>query len=254
MTPRCPPAPAGRQVASARATGPWPAHVHAFQPIVDTHRQCVFSYEALLRAADGRSPVELFDSLPPADRHRFDEITRQSAIAAAARLDLACHLNVNCLPCGLLEDPALLDRTLIEAARHGWSADRLIIEMTESEVIDDPTRFAGIFDHYRARGLRVAIDDFGAGYSGLNLLAAFQPDQVKIDMNLVRGIEGHGPRQAIVRAIMQCCTDLGIDVIAEGVETMAEYTWFAAEGVRLYQGWLFGRPAVGALRAPTWPR
>lgn len=232
---------------------PWPGCRYAFQPIVDHVSRAVFSYEALMRSADGGPPGPVFDAVQPGQRHRFDELTRQQAVASAAALGLPRHLHLNCLPAGLLADPWLLEGTLEEAARHGLTPDRLIVEMTESEVIDDPARFAGIFDHYRARGLRVAIDDFGAGYSGLNLLAAFQPDQVKVDMNLVRGIESHGPRQAIVRAILQCCTDLGIDVIAEGVETPAEYAWFAAEGVRLFQGWLFGRPALEALPPPTWP-
>ncbi len=73
--------------------------------------------------------------------------------------------------------------------------------MTEGEVIDDHGHFAPIVNEYRGMGLQVAIDDFGAGYSGLNLLADFQPDFIKLDMNLVRGIGSRGPRQAIVRAI-----------------------------------------------------
>ena len=92
-------------------------------------------------------------------------------------------------------------------------------EVTESEVIDNQVEFAQLINEYRSQGLKVAIDDFGAGYSGLNLLADFQPDQIKLDMNLVRSIESRGPRQAIVRAIAQACRDLGIEVIAEGVET-----------------------------------
>lgn len=102
-------------------------------------------------------------------------------------------------------------------------------------------------------GLKVAIDDFGAGYSGLNMLAGFQPDQVKIDMNLVRGIERHGPRQAIVRAVAQVCGDLGIDVIAEGVETLAEYAWFAEHVIRLFQGYLFAKPGFESLPRAHFP-
>jgi EAL domain-containing protein (putative c-di-GMP-specific phosphodiesterase class I) len=73
------------------------------------------------------------------------------------------------------------------------------------------------------------------------MLADFQPDLLKLDMTLVRGIEGRGPRQAIVRTIMQACVDLGIDVIGEGVETLEEYRWFENAGVTLFQGYLFGR-------------
>src|SRR6202035_37398 len=76
---------------------------------------------------------------------------------------------------------------------------------------------------------------------------------LKLDMILVRGIEGSGPRQAIVLAIMQACVDLGIDVIAEGVETLAEYLWFKNAGVTLFQGYLFGRPQFEGLPASQIP-
>jgi EAL domain-containing protein (putative c-di-GMP-specific phosphodiesterase class I) len=90
--------------------------------------------------------------------------------------------------------------------------------------------------------MQVAIDDFGAGFSGLNLLAEFQPDMIKLDMNLLRHIESRSPRQSIVRAIITVCNDLGIDVVAEGVETADEFSWLENEGVRLFQGYLFARP------------
>jgi EAL domain-containing protein (putative c-di-GMP-specific phosphodiesterase class I) len=99
----------------------------------------------------------------------------------------------------------------------------------------------------------VAIDDFGAGYSGLNLLADFQPDQIKLDMKLVHGIECCGPRQAIVRAIDQACRDLGIDIIAEGVETVEEYTWLANQDIGLFQGYLFAKPAFESFPPVHYP-
>jgi blue light- and temperature-responsive anti-repressor len=85
----------------------------------------------------------------------------------------------------------------------------------------------------------------------LNLLADFQPDVIKIDIHLVRDINGKGPRQAIVRAVIQACDDLGIDVIAEGIETEAEYRWFKRAGVGLFQGYLFGRPEFQSLPSPV---
>lgn len=106
---------------------------------------------------------------------------------------------------------------------------------------------------YRAQGLRFAIDDFGAGFSGLNLLADFQPDIVKLDMQLVRNIDSSGPRQAIVRAVIQACEDLRIDVLAEGVESEPEQRWFKRNGVRLFQGYWFARPTFEALLQPEFP-
>ncbi|MBP7296279.1 MAG: EAL domain-containing protein, partial [Acidobacteria bacterium] len=74
-----------------------------------------------------------------------------------------------------------------------------------------------------------------------------QPDFVKLDMQIVRGIESRGPRQAIVRGILRTCRDLGIDVVAEGVETPDEYAWFRSEGIELFQGFLFARPGLECL-------
>jgi EAL domain-containing protein (putative c-di-GMP-specific phosphodiesterase class I) len=96
-------------------------------------------------------------------------------------------------------------------------------------------------------GIKMAIDDFGAGYSGLNLLADFQPDQLKLDKELIRNIASRGPRQAIVRALIQICRDLGIELVAEGVETASEYQWLAGEGIFLFQGYFFARPGFECL-------
>ena len=102
-------------------------------------------------------------------------------------------------------------------------------------------------------GVQFAIDDFGAGYAGLNLLADFQPDTLKLDMSLVRDVESKGPRQAIVRGVIRTCQDLGIDIVAEGVESLGEYGWLRCEGISLYQGYLFARPAFRALPEVRFP-
>ena len=114
--------------------------------------------------------------------------------------------------------------------------------MTETEAIEDKTSFTAIVNQFRGLGIKLAIDDFGAGFSGLNLLASFQPDLVKLDMELVRNIDSQGPRQAIVAAIIRVCFELGIDIIAEGVETVAEFEWLRSHGVELFQGYLFAKP------------
>jgi EAL domain-containing protein (putative c-di-GMP-specific phosphodiesterase class I) len=128
-----------------------------------------------------------------------------------------------------------------------------MLEITEGEAVQRPKEFSQWLERYRAQGVCLAIDDFGAGYSGLNLLASFQPDVIKLDMLLVRDVDRAGPRQAIARAVLQVCDDLGIEVIAEGVETVGELAWFRRVGVRLFQGYLLARPAFEALEAPTFP-
>jgi blue light- and temperature-responsive anti-repressor len=220
---------------------------YAFQPIVDVVDRSVFSYEALVRGADGASAARVFERVLHRDLHEFDQNSRVAAIELASRLRLPCKLNLNFLPRSLYTSQTAVGSALEAAERCGITPDRLVLEVTEGEVIDDHAAFAQALNEFRRSGLLLAIDDFGAGYAGLTMLADFQPDLLKLDMTLVRGIEGRGPRQAIVRAIMQACVDLGIDVIAEGVETVEEYRWFADAGVTLFQGYLFGRPQFEAL-------
>jgi EAL domain-containing protein (putative c-di-GMP-specific phosphodiesterase class I) len=222
---------------------------YAFQPIVDVAARCIFSYEALVRGPDCAPAASVFERVRPADLHRFDQESRVAAIELASRLRLPCKLNLNFLPRSLYSSPAAVSSALEAAQRCGIRPSRLVLEITEGEVIDDHAAFGRVVNEFRRSGLQLAIDDFGAGYAGLTMLADFQPDLLKLDMSLVRSIEGSGPRQAIVRAIMQACIDLGIDVIAEGVETMDEYWWFKNAGVTLFQGYLFGRPLFEELPA-----
>jgi len=226
---------------------------YAFQPIVDTVTREIVSYEALIRGARGEPAWHVLNRVPPEDMHAFDLNSRITAIGHAARLGVTCDLNLNFLPRSLLASSAPMDRTLEAAELAGLLVEKLVIEVTESEVIDNHARFAQLINAYRGRGVKIAVDDFGAGYSGLNLLVEFQPDQIKIDMALVRGIEDHGPRQAIVRAVVSACRDLGIDLIAEGVETLAEFRWLEDHGVSLFQGYLFAKPGFEILPGAEFP-
>ena len=214
----------------------------AFQPIVDVLARRVYAHEALVRGLHGEPASEVIARHSAPDLAAFDAACRAQAIAVAARIGLPGTLNINILPNAVLDPVVGLDSTLAAARRHAFALERIVIEATESEAIRDLAHFRRTVDAYHGAGIRFAIDDFGAGYSGLNLLSEFQPDIVKLDMLLVRGIAAHGPRQAIARAIVQVCVDLGIDLIVEGVETLDEYAWFRDQGVRLFQGYLFARP------------
>jgi EAL domain-containing protein (putative c-di-GMP-specific phosphodiesterase class I) len=243
----------GAGVQPSSLEGRAPNFSYAFQPIVDTVAREVFSYEALIRGPAGESAWSVLGRVPSTQRYLFDRDSRVAAIALAAKLGVNCHLNLNFLPQGLYLCADSVSAALEAAARSRLPVERIILEVTEGEVIDDQANFSARLNEFRSQGLSVAIDDFGAGYAGLNLLADFQPDQIKIDMTLVRGIERHGPRQAIVRAIIQVCADLGVDVIAEGIETLAEYLWFSEQGVRLFQGYLFARPGFECLPPVHYP-
>ncbi len=223
----------------------------AYQPIVDIDSRTVFAFEALVRGPNGESAASVFAQVADRELHRFDRDLRIKAIETAAELRLASRLSLNVLPGSLFTVDDAITRTLDAARRTGLSLDCLILEATEGEIISDPTRFAQRMNEFRSEGVKLAIDDFGAGYSGLNLLCDFQPDILKLDMNMVRGVDSNGPRQAIVRAVIQACDDLGIEVIAEGVETQAEFDWFRRVGLRLFQGYYFARPAFRSLAEPS---
>jgi EAL domain-containing protein (putative c-di-GMP-specific phosphodiesterase class I) len=229
------------------------AYSYAFQPIVDVSTRSIFSYEALIRGSSGESAIEVFARVTDDRLTAFDRESRIVALDTAGRLGIKCHLNLNALPRSVDGDQTDLMTLLAVAKRWQVPSSRLILEVTETEAIVDHAHFARAVGEYHSAGMQVAIDDFGAGFSGLNLLAEFQPDMIKLDMNLLRDIESRSPRQSIVRAIITVCNDLGIDVVAEGVETPDECSWLENEGVRLFQGYLFARPEFECFPVAQFP-
>ncbi len=219
----------------------------AFQPIINISDATIFSYEALIRGRNNESAGTVLSRVDPADMHTFDEQCRNTAINMAAQMGLTSCLNLNFLPLSVETSPTVISSMLNAAARCRVDPGQLILEILEREIITDYEGFKKAINRHRDSGMKVAIDDFGAGYAGLNLLSEFQPEFIKLDMHLMRGIDGNGPRQAIVRGIARTCLDLGIDIIAEGVETTGEFEWLRQEGIRFYQGLLFAGPAFEQL-------
>lgn len=219
----------------------------AFQPIVDVRDRSVFAYEALVRGPSGESAASIFEKVNEGNRYRFDQACRCTAIELAARLAVPTGLSINFMPNAVYR-PELCIRTTLEAAEtFGFPIDRIIFEITEGEKIDDQKHLRNIVEYYRSRGFRTAIDDFGAGYSGLNLLAEVGADIIKLDLALIRDVHVHKARRAIIRGICQVATDLGTTVIAEGVEQKEELDVLREFGIHLFQGYLFAKPAFEAL-------
>lgn len=225
----------------------------AFQPIVDVRSRKIFAHEALVRGADGRSAAEVLRDVDEKGRYAFDQACRIVAIRTAANVQPPGLLSINFLPNAVYNPEHCLQATFAAAAAVGWPLERVIFEVTEHEEIVDHDHLVGILRAYNAHGFLTAIDDFGAGFAGLNLLADFQPDLVKLDIGLVRGLPVSRPRQVIVRAMVDICAQLGIRPLAEGVETVDECHALADLGIDLQQGFLFARPATEAAPAVTWP-
>lgn len=215
----------------------------AYQPIVDVATRGVYAHEALVRGPGGEGAMSVLAQVTESNRYRFDQACRVKAIKTAARLGLKQKLSINFLPNAVYK-PEVCIRTTLEAARvNGLSTQEIIFEVTEGERIEDGPWLASILREYKRCGFLTAIDDFGAGYAGLTLLADFTPDLIKLDMALVRHVDTSKSRQAIARGVLRMCQELSIQVIAEGVETVGERDFFLGEGVTLMQGYLYARPA-----------
>ena len=219
----------------------------AYQPIVDLRDHSVFAHEALVRGPNGEGALSVLEQVNDQNRYRFDQMCRTRAIATAAQLGMAEHLSINFLPNAVYR-PELCIRSTLEAARtHNFPVERLIFETVESEHMTDNRHLTHILREYREFGFKTAIDDFGAGYSGLTLLADFQPDLIKLDMALVRDIHRDRVRQAIVRGVVSMCDELGVSIIAEGIEQADERAFLRDCGIYLMQGYWFAKPAFKSL-------
>ena len=229
---------------------------YAFQPIIDLRARDIFAHEALVRGKAGEPAPTVLSQVTDENRFRFDQAGRVKAIKTASKLGMQGKLSINFMPNAIYR-PELCIRSTLEAARaHNFPVEQLIFEAVEGERISDGKWLTDVFREYQRIGFLTAIDDFGAGFAGLNLLADFQPDIIKLDMDLIRGIDQSRTRQAIVRATVGMCDELGIQVIGEGVETADECSALFDLGIHLMQGYLFSRPlfeACGQAHQLAWP-
>jgi EAL domain-containing protein (putative c-di-GMP-specific phosphodiesterase class I) len=217
-----------------------------YQPIVSWSRRCAFGYEALVRSSEPSLPH------PGAMFEAAERLSRTSDLGRKIRgkcgdpligADPDITLFVN------LHSRDLLDEVLYDprAPLTAWST-RTVLELTERAAIDGIEDIADRIARLRQLGFRIAIDDIGAGYSGLNSFATVQPDFVKLDITLVRGLDTDPVRRRLVRLLAELCNDLGIFVVAEGVETIPERDALIDLGIDLLQGYLFARPAAPFVR------
>jgi EAL domain-containing protein (putative c-di-GMP-specific phosphodiesterase class I) len=219
----------------------------AFQPIVDVRQRCIFAHEALVRGTHGEGADIIMARVTRANMYTFDQRCRTLAIERAAALGMRERLSINFIA-NAVRDPRHCIRSTFAAARaFHFPTGQIMFEVTGREPVDDHGHLVEIFDAYREYGFHTAIDDFGAGQANLNLLADFQPHIVKIDMHLVRGVDHDATRQAIVGGVLAMCRDLGVQALAEGVETREERDYLAAAGVDLMQGHWFSHPVFRAL-------
>ncbi len=220
----------------------------ATQPIVDFREERVVAYEALARSDEPglTSPDQLFALAKAVRRERdLDHTLWARAALLAAELPDGVSLFVN-VEYDSLNDPGLFDAKSPLAG----VASKIVLELTEHGHVADLDVARSRVLALKERGFRVAIDDFGAGQSGLNVCATLAPDVVKFDIGLVRGIEVDSAKARFVHSMCAACDSLGIDTIAEGVENIAQVESLGA--VKYLQGYLFAPPGRPFPRV-TWP-
>ncbi|WP_286269206.1 EAL domain-containing protein [Thalassotalea hakodatensis] len=219
----------------------------AFQPIINCQEKTIYGYEALVRGLNNESAYSIISQVNDENRYLFDQLCRTKAITLAAKLNMDCVLSINFLPNAIYK-PERCIRTTLEAAKvNNFPIEKILFEFTEVEKVEDQNHLKNIVNYYNSMGLRTAIDDFGAGYSGLGLLADFQTNIIKFDMGLIRNIDTDVTRQHIIRHCISLCQSLNITPLAEGIESIEEMQWLNSAGINLMQGYLFAHPGFELL-------
>jgi EAL domain-containing protein (putative c-di-GMP-specific phosphodiesterase class I) len=212
----------------------------AYQPIVSWSRREVFGYEALLRSRETSlpHPGAILDAAEQLVRlHDLGRTIRARAAQPAAQMPDGCMLFVN------LHTQDLLDEDLFARERPlAAIASRVVLEITERASLHQVRDVAARIARLREMGFRLAVDDLGAGYAGLTSFAQLEPEVVKLDMALVRGVHLQPTKLTLVRTMITMCRELGMQVVAEGIETPEERDAIVDAGCDLLQGYLFAKP------------
>ncbi|OIQ60624.1 phytochrome-like protein cph2 [Moorella thermoacetica] len=218
-----------------------------YQPILSLQTGEILGWEALARGpADSyfRSPDVIFNFaeeiglLYPTER-----ICRLQAISSIDRLAPEQKLFLNVHPRTVSDPTFVKGETLGLLQAYGLTPRNVVFEITERHSIKDYGLLKRTLEHYRNQGYQVAVDDVGAGFSGLYSIAEIRPEFIKIDMALVRDIDCNPARRAVVEALMTLASKLNCLVIAEGIETQNELNTLLAMGIHYGQGYLLARPA-----------
>ncbi|MFC8038047.1 EAL domain-containing protein [Paenarthrobacter sp. NPDC057355] len=222
----------------------------AFQPIRHLATGKVTGVEALTRF-DGvpvRSPQAWFaDATSAGCVRELEFLALESAVEAAAALPAHLYVSVNVSPQACL-DPRM-DAILQNSS---LAADRIVLELTEHTPVTDYEPLCAALGRARSLGLRIAVDDAGAGFASMRHILHVRPDVIKLDRDLVSEIDGNQAKMALGAAMVTFATGIGADLVAEGIETEEELAAVRDLGVTAGQGYLLGRPSVEPEQWRTW--
>jgi len=223
--------------------------VTAYQPILLIKNRTILGYEALSRGARGTGLETADDLFGAATEHgllvELDRLCRMRALLSSARIPSSARIFVNTLP-GTIRDPQFRGKPLIDfLSKAQVSPDRIVIEITEKLVIENYSLFREAMAYFTDLGMSFAVDDVGAGYSGLESIARLKPHFLKIDINLVREVHESVVNREMVKAILSLGHGIGATVIAEGIHSAEESNALLAMGVDYGQGFYLARPELG---------
>ena len=220
-----------------------------FQPIVDLRDNSLLGLEALSRGPEGtvlHAPLRLFELAAEADlAFELDRKCRRRALSSARGLSAGQKLFINVLPSALY-DPEFQGASLVHQLDGlGLQPDRIVLEITESSAIENYGVFAEALGEFTRLGFKIAVDDVGAGYSGLEKIAHLNPNYLKLDRELIKDIDSSYIRREMARALKAFADKIGSTIIAEGIEREAELKALIELGIDYGQGFLLARPAPG---------
>jgi EAL domain-containing protein (putative c-di-GMP-specific phosphodiesterase class I) len=218
-----------------------------YQPVVDLQRGGIHGIEALSRGPVGphESPISLFEAAATADLvFELDRHCRRRALRTACDLPAPYKLFVNVVPASMY-DPDFQGASLIKLLGGlGLSPERIVLEVSEQYAIENYTLFVEALQNFTQMGFSIAVDDIGAGYSGLEKVAHLNPRYLKFDMQLVRDIDTSHVKREMARALKAFADKIDSKIIAEGIEREGEQKVIAELGIDFGQGYLLGRPAA----------
>jgi len=221
-----------------------------FQPIVHAQKpREVFAHECLLRGLDETgspvSPKMLFDLARECSLlFQLDQSARRTALRCAKEKEVNTNLFINFNPSSIYDPVFCLQATFRIMEELGMESKNIIFEVVECDQVNDIEHLKTILDYYRSVGFRIALDDIGSGYSSLNLLHQLSPDFIKLDMELIRDVHNNSIKSIVASKLIEIANEMGIQTIAEGIETEQELNWIKENGADYFQGYYFAKPSA----------
>ena len=230
-----------------------------FQPVFERDATTIWGYECLMRATDPEgkpvSPAQLLEWARAENLlSMLDRVCRETHLRnAASTLPRGTRILINFMPTAIYEPAFCLRSTLRVIEKLKLDPARVVFEVVESEEVKDEDHLRKILDYYRKAGFMTALDDLGAGSSGLGLLASLSPDLIKLDRHLVTKAALNKNYAAVVRGLAQIARDCGQLILAEGIETADELRVMGELGIDLFQGFYLARPSAKPPRSACLP-